>query len=322
MTSKPLISVILPTYNRVDFLQETIESILNQTLSDFELIIINDGSTDRTEEWVKEQTDHRIQYISYEKNQGVSYARNIGLDAAQGKFIAFTDSDDINDARRFAEQVAVLESDDQIVICGSEIKYFGLKSSEIEYREEPLPFRMKAIFQTPFHFPAAMVRQSFLEKENILFRPEVKSADDYYFLMKIVAKGKAFVIQKSLYNYRWHEESISIGKRKEQDFNALKISQMAFEEILNLKLSDAETKLVNRFYRKKCSIEEKDSVDKVISKITSHLKLQSDLTQNEKMDLTFFLTTRKLRFERKWIQLSLFYINLNFRKIFKTEISM
>jgi len=198
-----LISVILPTYNRQLLLAEAVESIFNQSLSDFELIIINDGSTDKTEEWIKSQTDQRIKYISYSENKGVSFARNKGLDLAQGKYIAFADSDDLNEKTRFAEQVAVLEADENLVVCGCDIQFFGNSNLLLDYRDAVhLPFRMKALFGIPFHFPAAMVRRAFLEKEKIRFRPEVRSADDYYFLMKIVAKGESTVIPKALYQYR------------------------------------------------------------------------------------------------------------------------
>jgi len=154
MNKPPLISVILPTYNRLQFLPQTVESILNQTLADFELIIINDGSTDKTEEWVKKQNDKRIRYIGYPKNRSVSHARNMGLDAARGEFIAFADSDDLNDKTRFSEQVACLTSDEEIAVCGTDIQFFGLKTNTRTYRQRLLPFRVKALFEIPFHFPA------------------------------------------------------------------------------------------------------------------------------------------------------------------------
>jgi glycosyltransferase involved in cell wall biosynthesis len=308
MNSTPLISVILPTYNRLDFLPETVESILNQTFSDFELIIINDGSTDNTESWVKEQTDERIRYIGYSKNQGVSYARNQGLDAARGKYIAFIDSDDINEKTRFEKQVAVLEADIQIAVCSSNIQYFGLRKEVLKYKEKPLPFRIKALFQTPFHFPASMMRRSFLEKENIRFRPEIQSADDYYFLMKIMAKGKAVVIQKTLYQYRWHEGSISLKKRKEQDANALAISQMAFEDILNLKLNDVELNSILRFYRRQSLPKEKKLVDHIVQKLIDFTNQHTNLSNDEKRALTNFLIKQQLHIEKKWFQLLIFSI--------------
>ena len=126
------------------------------------------------------------------------------MDAATGKYIAFTDSDDTNEKTRFEEQAATLEANEDIVVCGSDFLFFGLRNYVFEYRPLPLPYRVKALFQTPFHFPACMMSSAFLKKEKIRFRPEIRSADDYYFLMKTMAKGKAKTIPKPLYNYRSH----------------------------------------------------------------------------------------------------------------------
>ncbi|MFK7983613.1 MAG: glycosyltransferase family 2 protein [Saprospiraceae bacterium] len=283
-----LISVIIPTYNRQQFLVEAVESILNQTITDFELIIVNDGSFDDTEEWIKSQTDPRIQYIGYPKNKGVSYARNRGLEVAKGKYIAFADSDDLNEPNRFDEQIKLLELDEHLAICSSNCQYFGLRNTLLTFPENPLPYRLKAIFQTPFHFPACMVRRSFLEKENIRFRPEVRSADDYYFLMRVVAKGKAAVIPKTLYNYRWHESSISLKKTTEQADNELMISHLAFEEILNLKLSISEARIFYRFYRGQLDFEELAEMKHLLKKTLSLLKNKPNITRVEYKTLSDF----------------------------------
>ena len=98
-----MISIIIPAYNAADYLAQTIESVLNQTYSDFELILIDDGSTDRTREIIKDYQckDARIKYF-YKENGGVSSARNLGLQKATGDFVSFLDSDDLWD-RRFLE---------------------------------------------------------------------------------------------------------------------------------------------------------------------------------------------------------------------------
>jgi len=303
MNKPPLISVILPTYNRLQFLPQTVESILNQTLADFELIIINDGSTDKTEEWVKKQNDKRIRYIGYPKNRSVSHARNMGLDAARGEFIAFADSDDLNDKTRFSEQVACLTSDEEIAVCGTDIQFFGLKTNTRTYRQRLLPFRVKALFEIPFHFPACMVRRSFIEKEKIRFRPEIRSADDYYFLMKIVAKGKAKVIPKTLYHYRWHEASISIGKKVEQEKNELAINRLAFQEILQLDLRDIEIKLIHRFIRYRCLPEEATAIRNLVEKLKNFTRKTHRLNDIEKQSLIDLLTQKRLAYEKKKIQL-------------------
>ncbi len=317
MTSTPLISVILPTYNRLEFLPKTVESILNQSLSDFELIIINDGSSDGTDQWINEQTDPRIQYINYPKNQGVSFARNKGLDIARGKYIAFADSDDINDPKRFEEQVAAFEADEKIVVCGSNIQFFGSKKLKRRYNENELLYRVKAIYEIPFHFPASMVRQSFLKKENIRFRPEIRSADDYYFLMKIVSKGKATVVPKILYHYRWHDASISVGNTNSQYKNELGINQLAFKEILNLDLRAEEIKLIHRFRRFKCKPKESVEVNAIYQKLMAVAKQTPQLNEEERRSFINSLIHRKLVFDKKKVQLLFFLIKNELRRIWK-----
>ena len=92
----PTVSVIIPTYNRAHLVGRAIKSVLNQTYRDFEIIVVDDGSTDNTKDIIKEfqKKDKRIKYIPYEKNKGGSAARNTGIKAAKGEYIAFLDSDD------------------------------------------------------------------------------------------------------------------------------------------------------------------------------------------------------------------------------------
>jgi len=96
MNKNPKVSVIIPTYNRAHLIGRAIQSVLNQTYQDFELIVVDDGSTDNTNEVIKEfsQKDKRILYIKHDKNKGGSAARNTGIKAARGEYIAFQDSDD------------------------------------------------------------------------------------------------------------------------------------------------------------------------------------------------------------------------------------
>ncbi len=323
MAFKPLISVILPTYNRLQYLPETVETILNQTFTDFELIIIDDGSTDGTKEWINKQADCRIRYINYTENRGVSYARNMGLDLVQGKYIAFCDSDDLNESTRFEEQVNVLEADEELVVCGSNIGVFGLHNQVWRYKGKPLPFRVKALFQIPFHFPASMVRRSFLEKEKIRFRAEIQSADDYYFLMRVVSKGKAIVVQKPLYHYRQHASSISFEQTREQKENAIAISQIAFKDILQYHLKTREAAHLYDFIRDIAKPKDQAFTFQTVDKIINFTKQSTGLTNEEKESLISFLERKKTRFNKRWYKLLLFlkkkaiYVRYNFLSLLR-----
>jgi glycosyltransferase involved in cell wall biosynthesis len=105
----PLVSVIIPSYNAMAYLPETVESVLQQSFKDWELLIVDDGSADHTVSWASELTDPRIRVFSQE-NQGTPGARNSGLNAANGKFVAFLDSDDIWESKKLEMQIECMES--------------------------------------------------------------------------------------------------------------------------------------------------------------------------------------------------------------------
>lgn len=108
MLKTPKVSVIIPAYNQANFIDKAIESVLRQTYQDFEIIIINDGSKDNTEEIVKNYSDFRIRYIYHENNMGVSEARNTGIRASRGDYIALLDSDDEFLSERLGKQIQLL----------------------------------------------------------------------------------------------------------------------------------------------------------------------------------------------------------------------
>lgn len=132
MKEKPLASVIIPTYNREKYIKRAIESALNQTYRNIEIIIVNDGSTDKTKEVLQPYfTDQRIHYI-YQENQGVSKARNNGIKVAKGKYIALLDSDDFwRDPQKLEKQVSFLKTHPDYVLTGGGIIRVSEKGKEI-----------------------------------------------------------------------------------------------------------------------------------------------------------------------------------------------
>lgn len=108
--SNPKVSVIMPAYNAEKFIEKTINSILNQTYTDFELLIIDDCSTDNTMDVVRRIKDNRIRIINNKTNQGIAKSRNIGLANAKGEYIALMDNDDLTVVDRFEKEVCYLEN--------------------------------------------------------------------------------------------------------------------------------------------------------------------------------------------------------------------
>ena len=123
--TKPMVSVVMPVYNGSKYLKEAIDSILNQTFTNFELIIINDGSTDNSEDIIFSYQDRRIYYLKNEHNKGICITLNRGLDNARGKYIARMDCDDISMPQRLAKQVNYLERHRDVGALGTDIITFG-----------------------------------------------------------------------------------------------------------------------------------------------------------------------------------------------------
>ena len=129
----PLISVIMPLYNAERFVGESIENVLRQTVGDFELIVIDDASTDASAEIARAAAakDNRNVLMHNELNSGAARTRNRALDAARGKFITFMDADDLCSPERFAKQLAFFERHPQTDICGSYYTMFGTRGGEM-----------------------------------------------------------------------------------------------------------------------------------------------------------------------------------------------
>lgn len=120
----PKVSVIITAYNLIEYLPETIDNLFQQTFTDFEVIIVNDGSTDNTAEWVKQLTDPRVRLISQE-NMGLSGASNTGVINAQGEYITFLDADDLWEATKLEQQVAILDNHPEVGVVYTWVTYMN-----------------------------------------------------------------------------------------------------------------------------------------------------------------------------------------------------
>jgi len=215
----PLISVVIPVYNGERFLDESIQSILNQTFKDFEFIIINDASTDNSLEIIKKYKDKRIRLINNKKNQGVSDSTNLGLIAAKGKYIANLGADDISHPERLEKQFNYLEKNPHIFLVGSSATYIDEEGKEIrKFRKyddyEMLAWRLPK--SCSIIYPTTMFKN-----EGFLFNKYFKSAMDYNFYFDLLTHGKNLTnLPEFLIKYRVHEGSMSVYNKEEQTFFA------------------------------------------------------------------------------------------------------
>lgn len=219
MIKSPKISVLMAVYNtKEEYLRQSIESILNQTFTDFEFIIINDGSTDkRIEDVIKSYDDERIKYI-YQSNQGLPVALNNGLDNATGKYVARMDSDDISHPDRLEKQYMFMESNPDVGVCGTLFKMFGQKSGVSPHPENvSLLTLLKGCY---IGHPTVMMRKDVLDKYNIRYDINFRSAQDYELWSRMVRVTKIKNIMDVLLDYRFESNNISSSKAAEQARNA------------------------------------------------------------------------------------------------------
>jgi predicted O-linked N-acetylglucosamine transferase (SPINDLY family)/cellulose synthase/poly-beta-1,6-N-acetylglucosamine synthase-like glycosyltransferase len=215
------ISVIMLTYNHEKYISESIESILNQTFRDFELIIINDGSIDRTDEIVKTFKDDRIKYI-YQQNQGVSAATNQGLLVAKGKYIALMSGDDVCYPQRLERQYQYLSEIDRQVLLFSWVDFINedsqVFSGEPHIQENWFNRDNQAESKILRHFfergnylnaPTAFVEKSVLIDSG-LFNLSSIQAQDFHKWIELLGRGyEVFIIPERLLKYRVNGNTLS-----------------------------------------------------------------------------------------------------------------
>jgi|AntRauTorckE5430_2_1112549.scaffolds.fasta_scaffold01969_4 glycosyltransferase involved in cell wall biosynthesis len=245
------ISVIMPVYNMERYLQEAIRSILIQTYTDFEFIIINDESTDDGLKIIKSFKDKRIRLIQNEKNIGLIKTLNKGIDLAKGEYIARMDADDIALPERLQKQFNLLEIRPNYALVGSQatlIFNHRLSYNRFNMETNPQLLKLMSLFFSPFLHPTVMIRTSILKE----FQYDINFpiAEDYHLWTNLLKRQYIGTnLKESLLLYRIHENNVSTVRQQEKLESIRKIYQLNLQTIsLNytpnelytyLKVSDA-----------------------------------------------------------------------------------
>lgn len=218
----PRVSVVMPVYNCEKYIAKAIESILTQSFADYELLIIDDCSTDGTVEIIKKYNDNRIKLIKNEKNSGVALTRNIGYRRASGEYIVIADSDDINHPDRLLKKVNFLDENPNIdvVSCWYQEFYSDNKIGKtVKFDQKDIDIRANWIFHAGI--PSFMMfRKQKIKDNRLLFHDEkFKAAVDYQWYTSLTEDIHLYCISEVLYFYRRHESQISTnGFSKQQRF--------------------------------------------------------------------------------------------------------
>ncbi len=216
-TARPKISVLLPVYNGEKYLKESIDSILQQTFSDFELLVISDGSTDESHRIIESYTDKRIRFIKNEKNKGLIFTLNRGLGEARGKYIARMDQDDISIPSRLQEQYDFLERNTGVALVGGWAEIIDENNNHLGYKRLPSEYfliKFELLFRNPFIHSTIFFRKEIIQRLGG-YNKDYEHAEDYELYSEMSDKYKIVNLPKILLKFRVHSQSIGqVSKTK------------------------------------------------------------------------------------------------------------
>jgi glycosyltransferase involved in cell wall biosynthesis len=205
-----LISVVMPTYNSGRYLSRAIESILNQSYSHFEFIIIDDGSQDNSEEIILKYFDKRIRFLKNKQNMGIVYSLNTAIKLSKGVYIARMDSDDVSFPRRFELQIKAFKNNPQLAVCGSWYKSI-YKDRFLNNHQLPVTngqVKAQLLFGNPICHPSVMFKKK-VWNNNLGFLNEEVNCEDFGLWSRAIETGDFFNIPQYLLYYRIHDSNVS-----------------------------------------------------------------------------------------------------------------
>jgi glycosyltransferase involved in cell wall biosynthesis len=202
MKNTPICSVVMAVYNGEETLKEAIDSILNQTLKEFEFIIVDDASTDKTESIIKSYDDPRIRYVKNHENKYLGPSLNEGIKIANGKYIVRMDADDISYSNRLMVQYEFMEANPSIGIAGSWADIFGINTGELIYETNNFEIKLKLLFECHILHPSIIIRKSLIDNNQLFYDPVLQHSEDYDFFVRAFKLTDFANIDKKLINYR------------------------------------------------------------------------------------------------------------------------
>lgn len=259
---RPKVTVLMSVYNGEKYLHDAIDSILDQTFKDFEFLIINDGSRDRTAEILQSYHDPRIKIINNQKNLGLTKSLNIGIKRARGEYIARQDADDISLPERLERMVGFLDKNRDVGVLGSsyiEIDEPGKEFVTCLLATDDKEIRKKLLLGN--HLGFEIFRKTVIEEVGF-YREEFRYAQDYDIALRIAEISKVANIREPLYKHRIGAQSITVAKKAKQDRYAELAKELARER--------------KQFGKDSLQTSNKEKIENILSNITS--KTRNELT--------------------------------------------
>ncbi|MFA6407402.1 MAG: glycosyltransferase [Candidatus Paceibacterota bacterium] len=246
LLKNPKISVVLPVYNGFLFISRAVESILTQTFKDFELIIIDDGSSDGTRDIIKSFQDERIVIIVNEKNIGLINSLNKGIGVARGEFIARMDADDISEPERFEKQIGYLEKNIEVGVLGTAVSHADAQGRKISILTQPTSHEgilWKMCFECAVIHPTVMMRRD-LVLEVGGYDINFPHIEDTELWMRMIRKTKFANLPDVLLMHRLHPASIGSTQSEAQYRLSLVLREHFLKDIFGLSIPSN----VNRWF--------------------------------------------------------------------------
>lgn len=283
MDSSPLLSVLLPVFNSEPFVAEAIKSVLNQSFKDFEFLIFDDCSTDKSFEIIEDfkRKDSRIKVFLNEKNLGVVESRNKLINLSKGKYIAWLDSDDIAFENRFEEEIKFLEEHPEIGMVGSYpiiIDENSKKTGKWWFETDHQKLKIELFFHSPFLSSSVMIRKSCLPQN--FYDSRFPVAEDFDLYSKISERFDVANIPKFLVKYRINSKGLSksnTGKMEQLSVQVIK----EHAERLGIKLDETTIKNL-----RKPKIASKIAFNDIAEIEKSLILLKDMLLKNDRFDKT------------------------------------
>jgi glycosyltransferase involved in cell wall biosynthesis len=217
--NSPLVSVIMPVYNASKYVEEAVASVLNQTYQNFEIIVVDDGSTDNTKFEVKKIRDQRVRYIKLQKNKGGSNARNIGIKRAKGEYISFLDSDDILYPDKLEIQMKnIINKTSNLDFCKINVIHNSSYSYFIPNKLQEKSIFEGNVFDELINKRNFISTQAILVKKNFitkyLFDPKMPRLQDYDLILRMIPEVNISYSNKVLVNLYLQKDSLTSSRIK------------------------------------------------------------------------------------------------------------
>ncbi len=253
----PRLTVLMPTYNVAPWVEEAIQSVLNQTYRDFELLVVDDASTDDTLDRVRSIDNPRIRIASFPNNVGLSENLNRGLDIINTELVARMDGDDIAEPDWLETGIHVLDTHPEVGVCSFGFKFFGAKTSLVRFPEHHEDSKAQMLFGCTVIVP--VFRRAVMADNHLRYSTEAFPAEDYMMWSNVYPLTQIYNVQRTLFHYRTHPTQISTSRREAQiaKSNEVRLKMLLW---LNPNFTDEEKRYFLDVFVP-CKIEQKQDIN-------------------------------------------------------------